>query len=194
MLASYGPFPMGDLPFGLSTRPEAIWIGDCYSKRRTLGEVTDFSDRIRGIADVRRFTWLWMAFAGIVLAGTIGFRGSGWAQGDEDKGKEITVEGEIVDLQCFMIHPDDGQGEKHAKCANECIAKGLPVGLLVKDQVYLLVGPDHGSMKDVVAKKGGQKISVTGTLLDRDGMMAIKLEKPNENKDGEKGDEQDHGK
>jgi hypothetical protein len=59
----------------------------------------------------------------------------------EAKGDVKKMEGEILDLHCFMLHPENGQGADHAKCAEMCINKGLPVGFRASTgEIYLLLG------------------------------------------------------
>ena len=50
----------------------------------------------------------------VVAAGVLVF-------GHDAKGKGLTFRGEVVDLQCYTVHPEDGQGLEHAKCAKACI-------------------------------------------------------------------------
>src|SRR5699024_11503361 len=49
-----------------------------------------------------------------------------------------TITGEVLDMSCYMDHGAKGQG--HKKCAQGCLDKGLPAGILAKNgKVYLLV-------------------------------------------------------
>lgn len=97
----------------------------------------------------------------------------------EDAGaaKKVALTGEVMDLHCYMIHPDKGQGTSHAKCAQACIKKGIPAGILVDGQLYVLLGKGHDAAKDAVADHGGSVVTVTGTVLDHDGLKAIQIEK-----------------
>ena len=92
------------------------------------------------------------------------------------KEKQVSLEGEIVDLQCFLVHPDYSTGESHAKCAKVCINKGLPVGLLTEDEnLYLLLGPGHDSLKAQVADLAGKKVTVVGTLIEGKTIKAVQV-------------------
>ncbi|MCK5617912.1 MAG: hypothetical protein KAJ17_00855, partial [Candidatus Krumholzibacteria bacterium] len=62
---------------------------------------------------------------------------------------DVTLQGEVLDLYCFMKHPDNGQGAGHAKCAQNCIRKGLPIGFLSDGEVYLIIGQEHESAADM---------------------------------------------
>lgn len=93
----------------------------------------------------------------------------------DKESKEITLTGEILDLYCYMSHPAKGQGADHAKCAASCIKRGLPIGLLVGDDVYLIIGSDHESAADMVVEFAGKKAKVTGTLTNHNGIMALDL-------------------
>jgi len=102
---------------------------------------------------------------------------SAWA-GDEHKMemKTVTLEGEILDMYCYMKHPADGQGAEHAKCATSCISKGLPIGLLVGDDVYLITGKDHESAAELVAGYAGAPVRVTGTVMEHSGVKAFEIQ------------------
>jgi hypothetical protein len=89
--------------------------------------------------------------------------------------KEVTMTGEILDMYCFMAHPEDGQGPEHAKCATSCINKGLPIGFLVGGEVYLITGKDHEPTADMVAEYAGMQSTITGTLITHHGVKAIEI-------------------
>jgi hypothetical protein len=120
-----------------------------------------------------------------VLSVLVAAAGSAWShEGHHDAehgagGKEITVEGELVDMSCYMAH--EGKGPKHAECAKMCVMGGAPLGLLAKDgTVYLLVD-DHSSAK---AKKPyadakklvAEKVKLSGDLHERGGLKTIVVE------------------
>jgi hypothetical protein len=93
-----------------------------------------------------------------------------------DEGKQVTLKGEILDMYCFMKHPDSGQGPGHAKCAKSCINKGLPIGFLTKDgTVYLVIGKDHESAASMVADYAGKQSVLKGTLVEHNGVKAIEV-------------------
>lgn len=90
--------------------------------------------------------------------------------------KEVTLEGEVLDMYCFMKHPETGQGPEHAKCAKTCMEKGLPIGYLTKDgTVYLLIGKDHESAAKMVADYAGKASILTGTVVEHHGVKAIEI-------------------
>ena len=97
------------------------------------------------------------------------------AAGHQAKGaaKTTTVKGEIVDLGCYLGH--GATGAEHKSCATKCIAGGMPFGLLTAEgKLYLLTlnhdDPDPYNMcKDLAA----QTVAVTGTLMQRNGLMAL---------------------
>lgn len=121
----------------------------------------------------------------LVLALALGSTGAALAQ---DKGHHhgahaadptaaaTALTGEVMDLVCFMQHPESGQGPDHANCARQCIQKGLPAGLKVGSQLYLLMAKGHGSIVDQVAEHAGKQATVTGKVIDRDGMKALIVE------------------
>ncbi|HVR38992.1 MAG TPA: hypothetical protein VMU84_07835, partial [Thermoanaerobaculia bacterium] len=40
----------------------------------------------------------------------------------------VTITGEVVDLHCYTTR--GAHGEEHAGCANACISRGVPAGLV----------------------------------------------------------------
>ncbi len=96
--------------------------------------------------------------------------------GDE-KGKSVTLTGEVMDLTCYMQHPKTGQGAEHASCAKQCIKKNLPAGLKTKDgKIYLLIGKGHNPVADLVADFAGHNAKIKGTLVEKAGTNAIIVE------------------
>ncbi len=90
--------------------------------------------------------------------------------------KPVTLTGEIIDLTCFMQHPDNATGMGHAKCAKACIDKGLPVGFRAEDgTVYLVIGTSHDPIAEMTAAAAGKKSTITGTIIDHDGVKAFAL-------------------
>ena len=92
-----------------------------------------------------------------------------------ESGGEMTLQGEILDLFCFMKHPANGQGAEHTKCAQNCIRKGLPIGFLSDGEVYVVIGKEHESAKDLVVDFAGSQAILTGTFVDHHGVKAIEL-------------------
>jgi hypothetical protein len=88
---------------------------------------------------------------------------------------EVTLQGEVLDLYCFMKHPDNGQGTEHAKCAQNCIRKGLPIGFLSGGEVYLIIGKEHESAADMVVEFAGSQSILKGTMVDHHGVKAIEI-------------------
>ena len=58
-----------------------------------------------------------------------------------------TVTGEVVDLSCYLDHPETSKGASHKKCAETCAKKGLPMGLLTDDSQVFLLLEDHENPK-----------------------------------------------
>ncbi|HEX5132163.1 MAG TPA: hypothetical protein VFX92_06735 [Candidatus Krumholzibacteria bacterium] len=91
-------------------------------------------------------------------------------------GSTVTLTGEVLDMYCYMSHPESATGEEHAKCANSCLAKGLPIGFLTADgTVYMIVGSDHTPANDMVKDWVGKQSTITGKLMQHKGMKAIDI-------------------
>ncbi len=89
---------------------------------------------------------------------------------DASSGQTQTLTGEVVDLMCYLAH--GAKGEKHKGCAERCIKNGGPVGLLSGDQVYLVIG-EHQPINDQLASKAAQTVTLTGKVVERNGMKMI---------------------
>lgn len=120
---------------------------------------------------------LWVGAVSALLAlGTVGLSVAGDKDHHDDMAKEVTLEGEVLDLYCFMMHPEDGQGPDHAKCAQSCINKGLPIGFMAKDgEVYVLIGKDHDPVADMVAQYAGMQSRLKGKMMMHHGLKAIEV-------------------
>ncbi len=89
-----------------------------------------------------------------------------------------TLTGEVVDLACYLPHPESGKGTAHRKCAETCAKKGLPIGLLTDDkQVYLLL-EDHENPKPYaqVKDKAAEKVTVEGEKVAQGGLQGLVVE------------------
>jgi hypothetical protein len=63
------------------------------------------------------------------------------------KGKPFTVEGEIIDISCFVQLGK--RGEKHIPCGTKCLQHGQPVGIVDdKGNVYTLFVEQHDPRRD----------------------------------------------
>jgi hypothetical protein len=94
----------------------------------------------------------------------------------KETAKPVAIQGEIVDLHC---HSSRGaSGEKHAGCAEACISRGVPAGLVTTDGViYLLLDEKMTSVKDRIAGKVGKPVTVSGTVTEVGGMKIVKATK-----------------
>lgn len=117
---------------------------------------------------------LWKGLGVVVLMTAVPLL---YAHEANEKGQDVSMQGEIVDMACYMGH--EAHGDKHQECAEMCIKGGMPIGLLTdKGKVYLLL-EDHTSkeayqsLKDMAA----EQVKVMGDLHKRGGMEAIVVEK-----------------
>lgn len=112
--------------------------------------------------------------AAALLSLGLAISGVALAHGDDDQPTQ-TIQGELVDLACYLGH--GGHGEKHKSCATACAQSGLPIGLLdKKGNLYLVIG-DHKPMNDQLADKMGDTVKATGKVSERSGMKMIEVSK-----------------
>lgn len=85
----------------------------------------------------------------------------------------VTVQGEIVDLACYMSK--GSKGPQHKACAQMCAKKGVPIGVLNDaGQVFLLVD-DHDDPEpyEAAQKLAGERAEITGKQFAKGGMTTI---------------------
>jgi hypothetical protein len=112
----------------------------------------------------------------LVAAGSLLFLGRASAPGADEKLETLT--GEVVDMACYVPHPETSHGSGHRKCADTCLKKGMPMGLLAADkQVYLLL-EDHNNPKPYgqLKEKAAETVTVEGTKVAQGGVQAFVVE------------------
>jgi hypothetical protein len=99
-----------------------------------------------------------------------------WAHGPAAAAE--TVSGEIIDLACYLPHPQTGKGNSHKKCAETCIKKGLPMGLLTDDSQVFVLLEDHENPKPYAAlkEKAAEKVTIEGEKVTQGGTQGIVVE------------------
>lgn len=90
--------------------------------------------------------------------------------------KTATVKGEVLDMSCYMSSGAKGAG--HKQCAQMCLNKGLPAGLLTSSgEIYLLVEDhDKADAYKKAIKHAADNVKVTGKVADKNGMKALIVE------------------
>lgn len=126
--------------------------------------------------------WLIGSLAVVAVAGwtTIGViadeaHGKSKTEKAAEEKKAETIQGEVIDMVCYLDH--NAKGDKHKKCAEDCIKGGLPVGILTDKEVYLIVG-DHKAINDKLVAFAAQKVKVTGEVANRKGVHMIIVKNP----------------
>ena len=84
-----------------------------------------------------------------------------------------SITGEIVDAGCYLGHAE--RGAKHADCAKQCIAGGMPMCLLTKEgDLYMLtMNHENAGPYNKLKTMAGKTVTVTGMVMVRNGMKGI---------------------
>ena len=90
-----------------------------------------------------------------------------------DEGQEVTVQGEIVDMACFMSK--GSRGASHKSCAQMCAKKGVPIGVLTDAGDVFLLLDDHNNPDpyDAAKKLAGDRAEVSGKKFSKPGVTGI---------------------
>jgi len=91
-----------------------------------------------------------------------------------------TVTGEVVDLACYLGHEDREKmrGPGHRKCADTCLKKGMPIGILTEDKQVWLALENHDNPKpyNELKAKAAQTVTVEGKKTSFGGNQGIVVE------------------
>ena len=88
-------------------------------------------------------------------------------------GQEVIVQGEIVDMACFMSK--GSRGASHKSCAQMCAKKGVPIGILTDAGDVFLLLDDHNNPDpyDAAKKLAGDRAEVSGKKFSKPGVTGI---------------------
>ena len=93
----------------------------------------------------------------------------------DEGGEKVTVQGEVVDLACWVAH--GAQGAEHAKCAQACAKGGQPIGLLTSEGTVYLLYASHqdASAFQETKEHAGQKVEITGLSASKGGIRGLEV-------------------
>src|ERR1044071_7003150 len=76
--------------------------------------------------------------------------------------EDVTVQGEIIDLACYMAK--GSKGPSHKACAQMCAKRGVPVGVLTDGGEVFLLLDDHNNPEayESARKLAGERAEVSG--------------------------------
>jgi hypothetical protein len=89
-----------------------------------------------------------------------------------------SISGEVIDLSCYLHHPETSKGPSHKKCAETCAKKGLPMGILTDDSQVFLLLEDHENPKAYATALEGvaKTITVEGKKVTQGGVNGFVVE------------------
>ena len=85
---------------------------------------------------------------------------------------ETTITGQVVDVVCTMKDKANA-GEDHLSCAMACAKRGQPVGIITDDAIYTITGDYAADKNAKLIEYLAKKVTVTGTVTDKDGAKTI---------------------
>lgn len=84
--------------------------------------------------------------------------GVGVSLAAEKTGQTSTVQGELIDTQCYST--GQAKGQDHKGCAEKCAKSGIPVGVLSADGKVLTIATNPVPLAQYVA----EQVRVTGEV------------------------------
>ena len=111
---------------------------------------------------------------------TIALSFSLYSQGKQ--GTEMTITGEVVDLQCYITGlTGPGKGASHKDCAISCAKGGIPLGILQdKSNTLYLAGQSKVAMKganEMLLPFVAEKVKATGRVFEIGGLKFLLIKK-----------------
>jgi hypothetical protein len=102
----------------------------------------------------------------------------------QQKGKQITIVGEVVESQCYVTGLNGpGKGLSHKECALKCAKGGIPLSILEdKTGTLYLTGQSKKAMagtSELLIPFVAEKVKVTGRLFEKGGMKFLLISKVN---------------
>ena len=88
--------------------------------------------------------------------------------------KADSITGEVVDITCYAAHQE--KGEKHASCAQKCLASGSPAGLISDGKLWIVVMKDHSPPSPKLAAFAGKLVTAEGSRLTVDGANIFEID------------------
>jgi len=95
---------------------------------------------------------------------------------EEEHGAEpVTVQGEIVDMACYVAH--EAKGPDHQECAVRCVKGGQPMGLLADDGTLYLLYASHadGAAFEAAKELAGLQVELTGKESSQNGVHGLEV-------------------
>ena len=91
------------------------------------------------------------------------------------KKSSISLEGEVVDVACYMGHRVPSS--KHPKCTKSCLMDGTPIGLLVGEDLYLLLEDASNPRAYQTLKQAAtEKVKAKGVVSIRGGLRTVTVQ------------------
>lgn len=105
---------------------------------------------------------------------------SGTTKDAPDKGKRMTITGEVMDPACFLEAGAKSIGPGHYQCAVDCARSGQTLAIYDRqnDRIYFIAGELPGkNPNDPVINFIHKKVDVTGMVYHRAGAYGIVITK-----------------
>ena len=90
-------------------------------------------------------------------------------------GNEMSITGQVIDLNCFTTKGASGAG--HKECAQACAKAGVPLAIVGSDgNIYMAVSSKAGDPQNSkLMPFAEEKVKVTGTHRFANGMHTIEI-------------------
>jgi hypothetical protein len=107
-----------------------------------------------------------------IVVGVVGLVAAAGAFAQQPAGRQVSIEGKVVDAACFMMHPDAATAASHEECGKACLARGVPAAIL-NDADKQLYFPADGNKQ--LTSHLHHRVKASGTAVWKTDPMELKM-------------------
>jgi hypothetical protein len=73
----------------------------------------------------------------------------------------MVVTGRVVDVACYMLHPQVATASSHGDCGAACLARGVPLAIAADDGALYFPADGQQRIKSLL----NRRVRVSGTVI-----------------------------
>lgn len=85
--------------------------------------------------------------------------------------RAVSVEGEVVHLDCYLSDPAGGRGEAHAECGR----RDGPLALLAEGTLYVLLAADGVDLAALLGDRVGETVALDAMYREVGGVRVLRV-------------------
>jgi hypothetical protein len=119
----------------------------------------------------RTITYLAIVMLAVSAAVTV----AGATTDKNDKDKEVTIKGEVIDLPCYE-GKNGARGEAHKACATSCAKRGNQMAIIDADNnIYAITGDYAANKNEKLIEFVAATVEAKGKVTEKDGKKIFEV-------------------